>query len=134
MKLNRGKLVAGVATLATATLLGVGWVTVVGVNQPNDDDRVGAEQAAAAQVGSIDKDSSGTAASDLGVEQYARGGFAHGGGYGHGYGRAGWGGRGWGGNRWGSWGGGRYVGGRWVGGPYYGWCDDRYRACNRSWW
>jgi len=62
------------------------------------------------------------------------GGYGHAGGYGRGYGHAGGYGRGWGGSRWGHWGGGRYVGGRWIGGPYYGWCDDRYYACNRSWW
>lgn len=122
MKLN-GKVLAA-AAVATAGLFGFGWVTVVGIDRTDDQAPVGAEQAATEQSGS------GTTA-NAGVEQY-RGGYGHAG-YGHAWGGRGWGGRGWGGSRWGRWAGGHYVGGRWVGGPYYGWCDDRYYACDRYW-
>jgi hypothetical protein len=160
MKLNRGMLVA--AAVAAVTVLGVGFVTVVGVDRAadSDDPRVVAETAATEQTGAMDDDTTPTAANSAGVEQY-RGGAVHGGtshagaahagashaaegargghegGFGRGgYGRGGYdrGGR-WGGDsRWGRWGGGRYVGGRWVDGPYSGWCDARYYDCNRAWY
>ena len=160
MKLNRGMLVA--AAVAVAAVLGVGAVTVVGVDRAPDasDPRVVAEMAATEQTGTVDNDAPATASSNAGVEEYRAGGASHGGashagggarggregggarggregGARGGYGRGGYGGRDghWGGNnRWGRWGGGRYVGGRWVDGPYNGWCDGRFYDCNRAWW
>jgi hypothetical protein len=160
MKLNRAWLVATVTTVTA--MAAVGTLTVVGINRSSDTDdpRVVAEMAATEQTGEIDGDTSGTPATNGGVEQYRGGshgggshGVAHGGGghgwhgggythggtwgrgYGHGYGYGRGYGRGWGGSsRWGRWGGGRYVGGRWVDGPYYGWCDARYYECSRAWW
>jgi hypothetical protein len=143
MKLNRAMLWA---TAATAAVMVLGAVTVIGIDRSSDENLppAGAEMADA-----VEGDPTGTTA-NAGVEEYrgggAHGGAAHGvshggaghgsthgGGRGFGYGRGGYG-HGWGGgSRWGRWGGGRYVGGRWVNGPYYGWCDGRYYACNRFW-
>jgi hypothetical protein len=161
MNFKRGMLWV-TATVATAAVIGLGSVTVVGCNRSDADEApgIGNEQAAQEMVGGVEGDATETASNGLGVEQYRGGshsggsrgshagshsgshasrsfghthggGYAHGGrGFGHGYGRGGH----WGGSRWGRWGGGRYVGNRWVAGPYYGWCDDRYYACNRYWW
>jgi hypothetical protein len=154
MKLNRG-ILWGSAAAATAALVAGGlMVTVVGIDRPVDADaQIGNEQG---EVEAPVAGSDDATTSVEGTEQYRGGGAARGGGghaagghatarggFGHtAWGHGGWGGRGWGhdgrgwggGSRWGHWGGGRWAGGRWVNGPYWGWCDGRYYACNRSWW
>lgn len=78
MKLNRGKLGAAVAVVVA--MLGIGAVTVVGVDRAADttDPQVVAEMAATEQDTTVDGDTPATADTNPGVEQY-RGGGSHGG-------------------------------------------------------
>ena len=158
MKLNRGMLWATV-TAAAMLVVGAVTVTVVGIDRAPATRTRRPSGPSRPRRSAVDGDATEAASNAPGTEEY-RGGGSHGGGA-RGGGSHGGGSqrrprlhprrlrprlrprrlrarrrlrRGWGGSRWGRWGGGRYVGGRWVGGPYYGWCDDRYYACNRYWW